>query len=273
MTNGVLCFANNNGKIDYIKQAVHLAIRVKKYLNLPTSVVTTSPDDAKKYEDVFDKIIYVPDNVENYKRYNDGELHHQKLYFKNSARHKSYNLTPYENTIVMDTDYIICNDVLKHAFKSKHNFLIYKDGVDLSLWRDEPEFKYINDKGIEFYWATVFFFRKNAETKIFFDLLTHLVTNWKHYSEVYDLGSRNFRNDHAFSMAIHVMNGFTSGDWAKELPGKMYYTLDRDKLNSIDNEKLTFLLSKKDYRGEYTLSSISNCNVHVMNKFSLEKFL
>ena len=35
MNNGVLCFANNNGRIDYVKQAEFLATRVKKYLGLP----------------------------------------------------------------------------------------------------------------------------------------------------------------------------------------------------------------------------------------------
>ena len=34
MSNGVLCFANNN-EINYIKQAEQLAIRIKKYMGLP----------------------------------------------------------------------------------------------------------------------------------------------------------------------------------------------------------------------------------------------
>ena len=42
MSNGVLCFANNNGKVDYLKQAIFLAERVKKYLDVPISLATAN---------------------------------------------------------------------------------------------------------------------------------------------------------------------------------------------------------------------------------------
>jgi hypothetical protein len=138
-------------------------------------------------------------------------------------------------------------------------------------WRNYKEFDYINDKGIPFYWATCFYFEKNKENKIFFDLLKHLYDNWSYYSDVYDLGSRNFRNDHLFSIGIHMMNGFEDGNWAKTLPGKMYYTLDRDILHKIHEDEMTFLIQKKNLVNEYILSKTKGMNVHVMNKFSLER--
>ena len=42
MTRGVLLFASNNKSIDYVKQAAFLAKRIRKYMNLPTSVVTST---------------------------------------------------------------------------------------------------------------------------------------------------------------------------------------------------------------------------------------
>ena len=272
MSKGVLCFAHNNGEIDYIKQAVLLAKRISKHLNLPTSVVTSTPDSLS-LEDrhFFDSIIEIQDETTNSKRYNDGQLLHKSLYFKNHGRCQSYDLSPYEKTLVLDTDYIVCNDVFKHAFDLNHPFQIYKNGIDLCSWRKHKEFDYINDKGIEFYWATCVYFEKTKTTKLFFDLLKHLQKNWKHYSEVYDLGSRNFRNDHLFSIGIHMMNGFTNGSWAKTLPGTMYYTLDKDMLYSLTDEKLVFLLQNEKQIGDYILASIKNSNVHVMNKFSLER--
>ena len=51
----------------------------------------------------------------------------------------------------------------------------------------------------------------------------------------------------------------------------MFYTLDRDILQSIDNNNLLFLLEKQHFVGEYTLASTKDINVHVMNKFSLER--
>ncbi len=273
MSDGVLCFAHNNGSIDYIKQAAFLAKRVKQHLDIPVSVVTSTPDKInKKHSKLFDNIIFIDDDNTNSKRYNDGQNTHQNLYFKNNGRINSYDLTPYDRTLVLDTDYIICNDVFKNAF-GNGKFQIYRDGVDLCSWRKHAEFDYINNKGIPFYWATCFYFEKDLENKIFFDTLKQLQSNWSYYSTVYDLGSRNFRNDHIFSMGIHIMNGFSDSHWAKLLPGKMFYTLDRDKLYKLDNDKLVFMLEKESRVNEYVLSSTDRCNVHVMNKFSLERVL
>lgn len=274
MSNGILCFAFNNGKIDYIKQAGSLAIRVKQYLNLPTTLVTNNknlvPEELKTH---FDKILEVNIESTNTKRYYDGSLSHKSLFFNNIGRHKAYELTPYDETIVVDTDYIICNDTLKNCFKQKEEFLIYKDAVDVAGWRSFPEFEYINDTGIPFYWATMFYFKKTENTKIFFNLLDFVIKNWDHYKKVFDIGARNFRNDHAFSIAIHMMNGLVDDNWAKQPPGKMYYTLDKDILRSIEDNKLSFLVGKEDRVGEYILAGTKDLNVHVMNKFSLERLL
>ena len=69
------------------------------------------------------------------------------------------------------------------------------------------------------------------------------------------------------------MNGFQEGDWAKNLPGKMYYTLDRDILCKIKDDSLTFLIQKEKLFNEYILSTVKGMNIHVMNKFSLERSL
>ena len=272
MSTGVLCFAHNNGKVDYLKQAEFLAKRVRQYLNLPTTIVTSTVSELQN-ADLFDNVLEINDDNSNYKRYYNGTLHHQQLQFKNNDRVNSYNLSPYDITLVLDTDYVICNDSFKYAFDSIHDFQIYKNGTDLCGWRKYNEFDYINETGIPFYWATCFCFKKTNNTEIFFNLLQHLVKNWKHYEQVYNLGSRNFRNDHVFSIAIHMMNGFEDGDWAKTLPGKMFYTLDRDFIKKINDNTLTFLLQKEKYDGEYILASTKDCNVHIMNKFSLGELI
>tara|TARA_A100001388_G_C28704889_1_gene468099 strand:- start:17 stop:850 length:834 start_codon:yes stop_codon:yes gene_type:complete len=277
MSNGILCFANNNGKIDYLKQAIFLANRAKQYLNLPVSIATSSKRDLdylyKEQASIFDHIIEIPDVYDNTKRYYNGSLNYEYLLFKNYNRTNSYNLSPYNKTLVMDTDVIICNDSLSKAFNMVEDFQIYRHCVDLCDWRDSSEFNFINDIGIPFYWATCFYFKKTANTKIFFDLMKHLEKNWIHYSRIYNLGSKNFRNDHIFSIAIHMMNGYEIGDWAKCLPGKLFYTLDRDQIYQIKDNKLKFLVEKENRSGEYTLASTNGSNVHVMNKFSLEKVI
>ena len=72
---------------------------------------------------------------------------------KNDLRTQAYELTPYDETIMLDSDYIIANDVLKHCFTQDHNFLIYKDAKDLTGFRDTTEFERISETSINFYWA------------------------------------------------------------------------------------------------------------------------
>ncbi len=273
---GVVLFARNNGKLDYVKQAVFLAKRIKKYLNLPTTVITDSADYLEKVFDtnIFDKIITVEySETKNNRAYFDGSLFHKTAPFKNDMRDGVYNWSPYDETILMDTDYIICNDLLLKCFESNNDLMLFKDSYDLAHFRNQDEFKHISDFTIDFYWATVVFFRKTDENEVFFDLIRHIKKEWNHYRRVYQIDSGLFRNDFAFSIAVHIMNGFSKGSFVAPLPGKHYYTIDRDILQSLDEDSMLFLVEKKDHLGEYTLIRTEKQNIHVMNKFSLERVI
>ena len=67
MSQGVVLLAQNNGIIDYIKQAEFTAKRVKDYLDLPTTLITN-----KEYKGNFnfDNVITINDSADqNKKRY------------------------------------------------------------------------------------------------------------------------------------------------------------------------------------------------------------
>jgi len=275
MTQGVLLFASNNAQVDYVKQAVYCASRIKKYLNLPVSIVTENSSYlASAYpENTFDKIIPVPKtSTDQQRRYFDGVYATKTLEWKNHSRSDCFDLTPYDETIVMDTDYIISNDKLLSAFDYNENFLIYKKYTDLAPNRNTSSLKVVSDRSIDMWWATVFYFKKNDETKFFFDLVKHIKDNWGFYRLTYQIANRNFRNDFAFSIAIHILNGYQNTDWPKSLPGNMYLTTDLDQLISIDNDTMTFLVDENE-TGKYLAVKTKGANVHVMNKFSLGRFI
>jgi hypothetical protein len=69
------------------------------------------------------------------------------------------------------------------------------------------------------------------------------------------------------------MNGFQQGDFAESLPGTKIYSTDKDVLININNDAMTFLVEKKDHLGEYTVVKAKGQNIHVMNKFSLERII
>lgn len=275
MSKGVLLIANNNSQIDYVKQSVYLAKRIQKFLDVPISIITDSPGYLKDCFDfsIFDKIIdfYQEDN--NRRILFDGEYSQKTVQWQNGTRINAYDLTPYDQTLLLDTDFIINNTLLKSVFNSSNDFMIYEDSYDLSQVRNTAEFNRVNDTGIDFYWATAVYFTKTEENKTFFDLIKHIKEEWDHYVRVYRLPSTIYRNDYAFSIAVHIMNGFQKGSFAKKLPGKIYYTTDKDILIKHQDTAMTFLVSKEDRLGEYTLLKTDNLNVHVMNKLSLQRVI
>lgn len=271
MSVGALIFAHNNAGIDYTKLAVFAAKRVKQFLNIPVSIVT---DNIKWLETEypnhpFDHVIEIPNETSTQKLFFDGTLSYKTLEWKNLTRGRAYELTPYDKTLILDSDYIISSDILKNAFELDVPLQIYKKSFDLAGWRDKKEFTRINQYSIPFYWATVVVFQKSFITQTFFDLISYIKTNWLYFRVLYGIESSSFRNDYAFSIAIHIMNGKIEGDFAIELPGSMTYIKDKDILLSMNEDKMNFLVEKKDHLGEYIATKTQGIDVHVMNKSSL----
>lgn len=271
MTQGILLFAHNNSEINYAKLAVFAAKRAKTFLNVPVSVVT---DDKSIFDsldsDAFDQIIELTDKIDsNFKYYGDGFNGGSRLEWKNTSRYTAYDLSPYNNTLVIDVDYVINSKTLSYCWDQPHDFLIYQQGFDLAQWRNVDEFTWVGENSIAFYWATVFFFRKTENTKLLFALINHIKDNWIYYKLVYQIHSTNFRNDLAFSIAIHMLNGFSQGSFAHHLPGKLFYILDSDILYEIKDSEMKFLVQKDNSTSDYNPVKTSTVDVHVMNKYSL----
>lgn len=272
MTNGAVLIAHNSNRIDYVKQAVYSASRIKKYLNIPVSIITGNSAYLKENFDytVFDKIIETDSSKTENSRFMTNEQGHKSVFqWNNLDRCTVYDLSPYDKTLLLDTDYIVTNSLLSVCFESKDDFLIYKDAVDLTK-DNNREFKFISETSVDFYWATVVYFEKNDKNKIFFDLVKHIQDEWQHYRMLYQISSSTFRNDFAFSIAIHIMNGHQQGEFAKSLPGKLYFVSDSTVLAGIKDNQLKVLV--KD-AGNYNIIKTKELNVHVMNKLSLEKII
>ncbi len=269
MTRGVLIFAQNNSEIDYAKISLYAAMRVKEFLQVPVTLVTDSKDWLLESQptaaDVFDQIIAINSETTQTKKFYDGTLASKTLAWKNLNRADCYELSPYDETLVIDSDYIISSDNLSAVWNSSKNFLIYSDSFDLAQWRDDSSFRYLNQLSIPFYWATAFYFKKNRATEAFFDIIKYIKSNWSYYRALYNIDSTVFRNDFAFSIALNMMGEEFFG----KLPGKMNYILDRDVLVKIKENSLQFLVEKKNYSGEYVATKTTGLDMHVMNKYSL----
>lgn len=276
MRNGAVIFAHNNAGIDYTKLAVFSALRVKEYLDIPVSIVTDNPQylTTQYPNHPFDQIITISSNeIGSQRLFYDGAMSSRQLEWKNLTRHQVYDLTPYDRTLVLDSDYVICSKNLKLAFERNAPFQIFKHSIDISDWRDTNPYHRVNEYSIPFYWATVFVFTKDATTQAFFDLVTYIKKNWLYFRTLYSIDQSTFRNDFAFSIAINIMNGKMEGDFALALPGKMCFIEDKDILLELKNDAMKFLLQKENYLGEYTAAKTTGLDVHVMNKPSLLRII
>ena len=102
----------------------------------------------------------------------------------------------------------------------------------------------------------------------FFKLIEFIRDNWQYYRLLYQITESKFRNDFAFSIAIHLLHKHILSEKFYLIPGKMIYSLDKDILVSLTNNSCNILTAKKSSIDEYIMTKITN-DIHVMNKHSI----
>jgi len=273
MNKGVILFAHNNRQIDYARMSILCARLAKKNLGVPVSLVSDPSTlewmkESKILEEatnVFDNIIITqrPEDG-NMKNYCDGK-NITPAPFSNGNRFSVYDVTPYDRTLLIDTDYLVMSDTLNEYWDVDADLLMsprYNDimGMDRIGYLD----KHISETGVQMYWATTVMFTKNENTKIFFDLVELVKERYKTFADVFRFDSRIFRNDIAFSIAKHILNGFQPVQ-EYNLPD-VFSVADKDILHDVSKGNIQFLIANKD---RYVAASVKDKDVHVMNKYSI----
>ena len=270
---GVLLHAHGTHPINYVKQAIFCAEQIKEHLQLPVALVTSETTKVKKYPEGrhFSHLIRVkPSNTQQTRKFFDGE-NYKQVTWDNHSRIDSYDLTPFEQTIVMDTDLIIGNSNLLKCFDSHKDFLINNESIYVnSKHRKDLRIGYMNNF-IKMYWATCFYFKKTKWTSEFFQLLKHIKLNYEFYRFAYNIVETKYRNDYAFTIAMHMMNNFTARPNDRRLPIKLFYVTDQDKVLSYKQGIWKFALPKDD--GSFFRCNVKGSNMHIMNKFALDRII
>ena len=275
MTQGVLLYAHNNRAVDYALMAVISGGLAKKNLGVPVSVITDDSTVAwmkeskiyNKAEQLFDHIIVTDQpQTNNSRRLYDGETD-SVIPFVNSNRCSAWNLTPYDRTLLIDSDFLIFSKRLGEYWNTDTDLMIAESAEDIyDNTRLGYHDRYVSDVGIKLYWATTVMFTKNKNTELFFNLVNHIKDNYRYFADVYRFDSRQYRNDISFSVAKHIIDGFEESHLGRLPP--VLTLQDRDILHSVDADKLTVLISSK-FDSNYCAASFSNIDIHVMNKQSM----
>jgi hypothetical protein len=275
MKKGILIFAHNSKFVDYALMAIISAKLAKKQLNVPASLATDaetvrwmkSSNIFKLAQTVFEKIIVTPvHNTENSRVLHDG-LSNETIPFKNSSRSTAWELTPYDRTLLIDSDYLIFSNNLTKFWNVDQSVMLGDSIKDIyNIERLGYHDKYISDVGIKLYWATTVMFSKDHESKVFFDTVDYIKKNYQTYADIFQFNGKQYRNDIAFSIAKHILDGFEQTEKINLPP--VLTLLDKDILHSVDDTKLTCLFSPK-LDSDYSVASISDTDIHVMNKQSI----
>lgn len=204
MNRGFLVVAENNNETDFVTMAYVLALSLKhtqsKEHNL--SIITSEPINNQKYIDVFDKIIVVkkdPDWKEKSKSLDTTSL---------CASY--YDLTPYDETIVLDADMIFPNDISNWWDLLSDKDLIFTTNVKTfrgdNITSDYYRKVYTENKLPNVY-TGLFYFKKGDLSKSYFEIVNIIFNNWEIFFNLLEEKYRpNFLSaDIAYAIAYKIL--------------------------------------------------------------------
>ena len=140
MSKGILIFAFNNEKIDYEKLANANKLMIEYNMDVPVHIIskTTEP---------------VSFTTRHYRDYN------QNLSFKNGLRWDAFRLSPFDETLILDADYLIMNNSF-NAIWGTVNSLMMNTQIQPLYANEFIEDDRLNVGGINMAWATAIYFKK-----------------------------------------------------------------------------------------------------------------
>ena len=191
MSRGVLIHVHNNRQIDYALIALCNALAIKRHLDVPVCLVADEGalpwlrenHPAKLLDRAFDHVVYGDSNQRiGERRFCDTRSTTHVLPWYNATRSDSYALTPFDETLLIDADYLILDDTLNLVWGSSNEVLINRDIVPLDHSPVPTREAWLEDTGIQLCWATCMYFRKSLLAEMLFDMVRHVRQNYDYYS-------------------------------------------------------------------------------------------
>jgi hypothetical protein len=213
MTTGALIFARNNEQIDYIAMAQWSARNVKRHLGIPTHIVT---DDAPN------------DNTRHFEDVGNVTWH-------NHNRIDAYRLSPWDRTLVLDADYVVATNQLQSVLEVDQDFLAHRWAYDVTGCNTFEGLNWFGNNRMPMWWATVMMFRRSRHAELIFDSMQMIRDNWPHYRNLYKNTNTTYRNDHALSIALGIVDGHTVDHLG--IPWALASLTPEHKLTQLDQDR------------------------------------
>ena len=278
-TKGFMMFAYNNEQLDYTQLALVAAYAVKKYMpDYPVVLVTnqSSLDQCKAahgqslMDAAWDDIIVTdPGYEKNMRLHHDGAYNSFNAQFTNTNKHDIYNLSPFDETILIDTDYLCGNANLAMLFGGQHDVAMYRDARNLRNEEPYTTERWLHYAGIRMWWSTVVYWRKSEEAEHFFNTWLAVKQNWEYYRFLYKFPGSLYRTDYSASIAAHMCDGWQDGGFIGQIPNFMRYQDQRDDVIEVLGPNHWVMLSNLPEEWRNMVVEIKGEDVHLMNKKSI----
>jgi hypothetical protein len=267
MTRGALLFAFNNDRVDYVSQAQWSAPRIKRHLKIPVSLVTDQiPSDGS----MFDQVILRQSQSGGTRKYDHMNADSSANWY-NRGRCSAYEVSPYDETLVLDTDYIVSSDRLSTLFESTQDLLCHRHVLDITERRNFATDTRFGEVEFPMWWATVIYFRRSKVAQSVFDMMRMIESNWYHYSRVYKFSQDLYRNDYAISIALNTVYGHIPSS-VPSIPWPLFTAFYDVYLNQLSDDKFQLnYVRMMDNQERHQRMILEDCDLHVMNKPDLGK--
>ena len=191
MSQGYLIYAYNNSNIDYGTIALCNSLLIKKNCKVNNVALVTSSWTIKYLEKlytkrfikkVWDHIIIRDIDTTNADERRFMDTRYTKFHSKyfNSNRASAYDFSPFDETILLDADYLMLDNSMDFAWNSYEDFMCNNRTIDLNHTTDTRGFEErFNDMSIPLYWATAVYFQKTEKAKVIFDQITFVKENYE----------------------------------------------------------------------------------------------
>ena len=243
---GILLFAFNTADTDYVEIADRCSRLAQYTTGLPITLVT---DEAATPSFAYDTVIRIPTQDSNHRI----DLKDRVVEWRNFGRYLAYELSPYDETLLIDSDYLLFDKNILNLFEQPFDYRL----MHHNRTPDGPSYELMGNTSLPFVWATVVLFRKSERSQMFFDLVGRIQRNYGYYRALYNLNAGNYRNDYAFAIANIILNGYAICE-EQSIPWPMF-TLDQPV------EKITKVGSLLQVKQESPVV-IPVCNMHLMDK-------
>lgn len=277
---GVCLFAYNNDQLDYGHFALLAAKQAKTNLQTPVSLITNegtwawlneSHDKVMVDEYIDDVVITKDKEAKNIRKHWDSPYATFTANFINNNKHKIWEYSPYQTTLLIDIDYMIRTDYLG-KFWGNEGVTMFDRARTLRNELMAPKERYLYDAGVPMWWSTVIMFDRTDLSKMFFDIWAHVADNYGFYQYIYNFPGKLFRTDYCVSIAVHMMNGMTNGEVINNFDAPLVNMLQQDDFVEVQkNNDWIFLGNDRKEEWKNILVKSTNQDVHCMNKRALQR--